>query len=116
MKHAVLVSLVGLIALSGCEMVSDTASSVRERVAARDDFKVSTYAAEPRATYDAVRAAAAGMGYRFIRGGPAQGQFEAISGLKPGETIGSARQITMKVALKPTLDGKGTEVTVRLRE
>lgn len=116
MKSLLLISLLGTLVWSGCEMVSDTASSVRERIAARDDYKVSTYAAEPRATYDAVRAAAADMGYKFVRGGPAQGQFEAISGLKSGETIGSARQITMKVALKPTLDGKGTEVTVRLRE
>ena len=113
-----LASLALLVALglSGCEAVSDAASSVRDRVVARDDFKMSSYAADPRATYDAVRAAAADMGYRFVRGGPAQGHFEAISALRSGETIGSARQISMKVVLKPTFDGQGTEVTVRLRE
>jgi hypothetical protein len=104
------------VALAGCESVSDATSAVRERMAARDQPHVKTFAAAPRATYDAVRAAATDMGYRFVRGGPAQGEFEAISGVRSGETIGSARQIAMKVTLKPTLDGMGTEVAVRLRE
>lgn len=111
------VLLVGVgMAVAGCESVSDATSAVRERMAARDQPQVKTFAAPPRATYDAVRAAATDMGYRFVRGGPAQGEFEAISGLRSGETIGSARQIAMKVTLKPTLDGTGTEVSVRLRE
>lgn len=105
-----------VLGLGGCAAVSDATSSVRERMAARDEPKVRTYAAESRATYDAVRTAATDMGYRFVRGGPAQGQFEAISGVRSGESMNSARQISMKVALKPTLDGKGTEVSVRLKE
>lgn len=109
--------LIAVLALAGgCESVSDATGAMRERMAARDQPQVKTYAADPRATYDAVRAAATGMGYRFIRGGPAQGEFEAISGVRSGDTIGSARQISMKVTLKPTLDGKGTEVAVRLKE
>lgn len=105
-----------LLATIGCESVSEATSSVRERLAARDQPQVKTFPAAPRATYDAVRAAAADMGYRFVRGGPAQGEFEAISGVRPGETISSARQISMKVTLRPTLDGQGTEVAVRLKE
>jgi hypothetical protein len=116
MKRNVLIALVGLVALPGCEAVSDATSAVRDRVTNRDDFKTRTYAADPRQTYEAVKNAAAGMGYRFVRGGPAQGEFEAMSGVRSGETIGSAQQISMKVTLKPTLDGKGTEVTVRLKE
>lgn len=116
MRGKIFGALLGLGLLSGCEMMSDTATSVRERIAARDEGKVRSYAAQPRAVYDAVKSASADMGYRFVRGGPAQGEFEALSGVKPGETHGSARQISMKVALRGTLDGKGTEVTVRLRE
>jgi hypothetical protein len=56
------------------------------------------------------------MGYRFVRGGPAQGELEAISRVGSGETLGSARQLSMKVALRATLDEKGTEVSVRLTE
>ena len=104
------------LALVGCESVSDATNAVRERIAGRDEAKMRVYAAPPRATYDAVRAAAADMGYRFVRGGSAQGEFEAVSGVRAGETHGSARQISMKVKLKPTLDGQGTEVTVRLGE
>ena len=103
-------------ALAGCESVADATSAVRGRLTAREQPQVKTFAAPPRATYDAVRGAATDMGYRFVRGGPAQGEFEAISGLRTGETIGSARQISMKVALEPTLDGKGTDVSVWLKE
>jgi hypothetical protein len=110
------VTVFSALALAGCESVSDATSAVRERIATRDDSRVRSYAAQPRPTYEAVRMAAAEMGYRFIRGGPAQGEFEAMSGVRPGETHGSARQISMKVALRATLDGTGTEVTVRLKE
>lgn len=115
-RFAGVVLIVIAMALAGCESVSDATSAVRERLAARDQPHVKTFPAAPRATYDAVRAAATAMGYRFVRGGPAQGVFEAISGLRSGETIGSARQIAMKVSLRPTLDGKGTDVSVWLRE
>lgn len=109
-------ALAALVGLVGCESIGDATSAVRERIAARDEGKVRIYAAAPRVVYDAVRTAAADMGYRFLRGGPAQGEFEAVSGVRAGETHGSSRQISMKVKLKPTLDGKGTEIAVRLGE
>lgn len=116
MNPKMFLALAGAVALAGCESVSDATSAVRERIVARDEAKVRTFAAPPRAAYDAVRTAAADMGYRFVRGGPAQGEFEAVSGVRAGDTHGSARQISMKVKLKPTLDGTGTEVAVRLGE
>jgi hypothetical protein len=100
------------LAATGCESVS----AVRERIAARDEAKTRIYAAQPHATYVAVRTAAVDMGYRFLRGGPAQGEFEAISAVRQGDNRGSARQVSMKVGLRATPDGAGTEVTVRLRE
>jgi hypothetical protein len=103
-------------ALAGCESLSDATSGVRDRMASRNAPQVRVYQAEPRATYEAARAASAAMGYRFIRGGAAQGELEAISRVGSGETLGSARQISMKVSLKPTLDDKGTEVAIRLTE
>ncbi|MEO6245096.1 MAG: hypothetical protein ABIQ12_06645 [Opitutaceae bacterium] len=108
--------VVGVLALAGCESLSDATGAVRDRMTARDEAKVQAFAATPRATYDAVRAAATEMGYRFVRGGPAQGEFEGIGSVRAGETHGSARQISMKVKLKATLDGLGTEVAVRLGE
>jgi hypothetical protein len=105
-----------LCVLPGCESFSNATSGVRDRMATRAAPQMRTYQAPGRATYDAVRATAAAMGYRFIRGGAAQGELEAISRVGSGETLGSARQISMKVALKPTLDEKGTEVAIRLTE
>ena len=102
--------------LTGCESISDATSNVRDRVAARATPQTRTFASDPRTTYAAVRAAATEMGYRFVRGGPAQGEFEAISRVGSGETMGSARQIGMKATMKPTLDGNGTELAVRLTE
>lgn len=96
--------------------MSDAAGAVRERLAARDEAKVRTITAEPRAVYDAVKVAATQMGYRFVRGGPAQGEYEAVSGVKAGDTHGSARQLVMKVKLRPSLDAGSTEMTVRFTE
>ena len=107
---------VAALAWSGCESVADATGAVRERLAARDEPKIRRYAAPPRATYDALRTAATQMGYRFTRGGPAQGEFEAVSDVRAGETHGSSRQISMKVKLRATLDGAGTELSVRLGE
>lgn len=116
MKLTRLVLFLVAIGLAGCESLSEATSGVRDRMAARSAPQTKTYTAEPRATYDAVRRAATDMGYRFVRGGPAQGELEAISRVGSGETLGSARQISMKVSLHATLDGKGTEVAVRLTE
>jgi hypothetical protein len=95
--------------------VSDATTSVRERVSARDPVHAQTYAAEQRATYEAVRTAATQMGYRFLRGGPAQGEFEAVSAVGAGERMGSARQLAMKVKLERAPEG-GTNVSVKITE
>jgi hypothetical protein len=109
MNFRPLVPLLAALALAGCESISN-------KIAAREAPEMRNFAANPRATYDAVRTSATAMGYRFVRGGAAQGELEAISGVGTGETIGSARQISMKVTLSPKLDGTATEVSIRLTE
>ncbi len=104
-----------VLLLAGCESFSDATTSVREKIAARDAGKSKTFAADTRVTYDAVKTAATQMGYRFIRGGPAQGEFEAVSGVGAGERIGTARQLALKVKLERSLDG-GTVVNARITE
>jgi hypothetical protein len=111
-----LLGVLAVLAVAGCESFSNATMSVREKIGGREPPRVRTYAATPRETYDAVRTATAQMGYRFVRGGAAQGEFEAISAISRGETHASARQIAMKVDLHPTLDAKGTEVAIRLTE
>ena len=116
MNFRPLFPLLAAVALAGCESISDATTSVRDKIAAREAPEVRNFAADPRATYDAVRTSATAMGYRIVRGGAAQGELEAISGVGSGETIGSARQISMKVTLSPKLDGTATEVAIRLTE
>lgn len=101
--------------LSGCATLSDAAGGMREAMAERDQPRTHSYAAPQRVTYQAVRVAAEKMGYRFLKGGAAQGRFEAVSSVGSGESNRSSRQIAMKVDLKPTLD-EGTEIAVRLTE
>jgi hypothetical protein len=115
-RPTTLLALLALLTLAGCETAADLGQSVRGRLAEREAPRVKVAAAEPRPTYEAVRAAATQMGYRFLRGGPAQGEFEAVSGIGLGETPGSSRQIGMKVKVQATLDGKGTRISVRLTE
>lgn len=103
------------LGFTGCESMSDATSGIRERIAAREAPKTRTYPAESRATYEAVKTAATQMGYRILRGGPAQGELEAVSRVGMGDQVGSSRQLSMKVKLERALDG-GTTVAVRITE
>lgn len=115
--RARLVLLLVLAAIGGgCESLSDATSGVRQKLAAREEPRERAFGSAPRLTYEAVRAAAAQMGYRFVRGGPAQGEFEAVTAVGEGERSGSSRQLSMKVRLRPSLDGKGTDLTLRISE
>lgn len=103
-------------ALAGCDSISDTTKTVRSRIAPREEPRTKTISGQPRVVYEAVRAAAGQMGYRFVRGGPAQGEFEAVSAVGQGEANRSSRQVAMKARLSPTLDRNGTDVTVSFTE
>ena len=88
---------------------------VAEKVAAREEPRVRDYAAPPRAVYEAIRAAAGQLGFRFLRGGAAQGEFDAVSGVGQGDVPNSARQISLKVRVHAAGES-GSEVTVVLKE
>jgi len=113
---AVLILLAASLLFSGCESLSDAAGSVRDRIAAREETRERTFAAAPRATYDALKSAATQMGYRQTRGGPAQGEFEAVSVVAPGERHGTSRQILMKARISAGLDGRSSILSVSLAE
>jgi hypothetical protein len=111
---SVSLAVVALV-LAGCDTLSDARDSVREMMAARDEGRTKTYHATSRATYEAVRVAAGQMGYRFLRGGAAQGEFEAVSGLSANDSLRSARQIAMKVKLHADSETT-TDLTVHFTE
>ncbi|HVU32000.1 MAG TPA: hypothetical protein VHE61_01100 [Opitutaceae bacterium] len=116
--HLAALTVIGVsLLLSGCDSLSDATLDMRERFSSHEqEPRSKTFSATPRVTYEAVRAAANNMGYRFVRGGPAQGIFEAVNDVSQGDTAGTARQVSMKVRLHATLDETGTEVSVRFSE
>src|SRR4051812_8087697 len=85
--------------LSGCEAVSDA----REKLSSREQPRTHVYTADPRATYEAGRRAAEKMNYRFVRGGPAQGELEALGVVSSSETITSSRQVSLEAKFVATL-------------
>ena len=109
-----LAAIVAVSFFAGCDSLSNVADRVREKVAEREEPQVRDYAAPPRAVYEAVRVAANELGFRFLRGGAAQGSFEAVSGVMGGDVPGSSRQISMKVKIHEA--GEGAEVVVVLKE
>jgi len=88
---------------------------MRERFAERSAPTTKTVPAPQREVYDAVRVVAGQLGYRFVRGGAAQGEYEGVTSVRAGETMGTARQRSMKIKLSRALEG-GTEVAVRVTE
>jgi len=112
MKPVALVVSVLCLALAGCESVRDATSSVRERIAARTAPHTHVFAAESRALYAATRLALDEMGYRFLHGGPAQGEIDAVSDLSTDNSLRMTRQISMKVRLVAVPDGTEARVTL----
>ncbi len=115
MNWKLLPGIVGL-ALAGCESLSETTTGVREKLAAREAGQTKIFSAPARTVYEAARTAAGQMGYRVVRGGAAQGEIDAVSGLGQGEANRSSRQVAMKVRLQGSEMAGGTEVTVRFTE
>lgn len=99
--------------LWGCN--SDLGDDVRSALGPREAPRTQVFQADKKAAYDAVRAAVDQMSFRFVRGGPATGELEAMSGVSIGDEPNSSRQIVMKVHLTPAGDA-GTEVQVSLIE
>lgn len=103
------------VGLAGCGTISDATSSVRDRLAARDEGRSKSYAAPVRTAYDAVRVAAGQMGYRVVRGGAARGEVQAVSSVASGEGNRSSRQVSLYVRLVENGQG-GTDINVRFTE
>ena len=112
MKPFALAATVLCLALAGCESVRDVTANVRERVAARTAPHTHLFTAESRELYAATRSAIDAMGFRFLRGGPAQGEIDAISGLSSDNALRMTRQLSMKVRLVAVPGGTEARVTL----
>jgi hypothetical protein len=102
--------LAAALLLGGCAVVD----SMHERIEADNAPHARTFAAEPRPTYEAARAALDPMGFHLTRGGPAEGQMDALSAVMPGEAGENARQVSLHAEFH-SAEG-GTEVKVKLKE
>ena len=87
------------VLLGGCN--SDLQDEVRSALGPREAPRSQVFQADQRAAYDAVKAAVGQMSFTFVRGGPATGVLEAMSGVASGDEPNSSRQILMKVHLTP---------------
>jgi hypothetical protein len=108
-----LAACLALVFVAGCD--TDVGEKVGSVLSAREEPRVREFQGDSKAVYAAARAAADEMGYRFVRGGPAEGKMEALSGISGGEDTGSSRQVKMKVRIEPTGDST-CEVSVSFGE
>ena len=99
--------------MSGCQ--SGLTDDLHAALGPRESPRTRVYQADQRATYEAAKAVIEQMGYRFVRGGPAQGEIEALSAISGGDERGSARQISMRIKLRPGPES-GTEMELSLTE
>lgn len=99
--------------LWGCN--SDLQDEVRSALGPREAPRSQVFKADKKAAYEAVRATVEEMSFTFVRGGPAAGELEAMSGVTGGDEPRSSRQILMKVHLSPAGEA-GTQVQVSLIE
>ena len=112
MKHLLApVLLLAALAFSGCESMPGGSGG---RPGPAPD-RVRTFAGDPRAVYDAARAALGQMDFKVTGGGPAQGRIEGVSKLSPGGTLRSTRQISISVRILEVAEGS-CEVSVVLKE
>jgi hypothetical protein len=117
MKSFPVCSVFALLLLAGCS--SEVLETVKGPmpIGAPDQRQTEqTFAADPRTTYAAAKAALAQMGLRYVRGGPSQGELEAISDVSAAELPGSAHQFTLKAEFHPSLDGASTIVSLQMTE
>jgi hypothetical protein len=107
-----LFSLLCLV-LTGCDSVSEKLSA--PFVAPQPKSHV--FAADERATYAAARAALDGLGFGYVRGGPAQGVIEALNDVQTGGegSMNGGRQLQIEAHFSSAMDG-GTQVDVVMHE
>jgi hypothetical protein len=114
-SHLAIAGCCAAFLLAGCESDSDFSDSVHTVLAGREASRSRVFQADQKATYAAARAAVDQLGYRFLRGGPAEGKIDALSGISGGDETNSSRQISLKVRMEYEPE-TGTTVTVSFSE
>jgi len=109
----VLSSLV--LVLAGCgTTATDFKTSVREKFDG-PTYHTKIVTADGRVAYEVAKQSVGKLGFRVVGGGAAQGRIEALSSLSTNDSLQGARQLSMKVKLRPATTG-GTELAVLITE
>lgn len=104
--------LVSLL-LVGCESMRAVKENMQQRIAGPVG-KTRSFAASQREAYVAAKTAVEAMGFRYLRGGAAQGEIDAINGIRADDSLRSSRQLSLKVRLHGSEES--TEVRLILTE
>jgi hypothetical protein len=99
--------------LAGCD--SPVGDTVQSALSPRESPRTRVFQADGKATYEAAKAAAAELGYHYVKGGPAQGELVEMSDVSTGDDSSGSRQLSLKVTLTPA-DPSGTSVEVAFEE
>jgi hypothetical protein len=99
--------------LAGCD--SPVGDTVQTALSPRESPRTRVFQADGKATYEAAKAAAAELGYHYVKGGPAQGELVEMSDVSTGDDSSGSRQLSLKVTLTPA-DPSGTSVEVSFEE
>lgn len=97
---------------SGCAVADAAGQAVQRRL--QDPAVERTFPGTPRDAYASLRAVVSRLGYRVVRGSPAQGELEAVGAVGAGVDPGSSRQVVLRIRLAAA-EG-GTVVRVRVAE
>ena len=98
--------------LGGCAVADAAGQAVQRRL--QDPAVERGFPGAPRDVYGSLRAVVIRLGYRVVRGSPAQGELEAVSAVGAGVDPGSSRQLVLRVRL--TAAEAGTTVRVRVAD
>jgi hypothetical protein len=109
------VLVIAAVGLGGCSSFdsSSVATPFRERFTG-PTYRTRLVNADQRKTYEAAKRALNEIGFRFVRGGPAQGVLTGISGVSSSSDLRSSRQLEVSVKLAER--SGGTEVAVLFSE
>jgi hypothetical protein len=98
--------------LGGCAVADAAGQAVQRRW--QDPAVERVFPGAPRDVYGSLRGVVTRLGYRVVRGSPAQGELEAVSAVGTGLDPGTSRQLVLRIRL--TAAEAGTTVRVRVAE
>ena len=106
--------LIPVLALAALTMVACSAPGEKYGRMGPAPETTRTFQSDPHSVYDAALVSLAKMEFRVIKGGPAQGKIEAVSGLAKRDNLQGSRQISISIQISAL--GNESEISAVLKE